>query len=76
MVAIYKTFTIKSCPLEVIHTRQWKAHVAITWERDGVVDSRSFAAGTAHPTQDEAHLHGINFGQLIIDRKIPDLYLD
>ena len=76
MVATYKSFTIKSFPLEVIHTGQWKAHVAITWEHDGIIDSRSFPVGTAHSTQDEAHLRGINFGQLIIDRKIPGLYLD
>ena len=76
MTAAYKHFTIKSFPLQIIHTGQWKAHIAITWERDGLADSRSFPVGTAHATEGEAHLHGINFGQRIIDRKIPDLDLD
>ena len=70
MIATYKFFTIKSFPLQLIHTGQWKAHVAITWERDGIVNSRSFPVGTDHPTQEDAHRHGINFAQRIIDKKV------
>lgn len=76
MIGTYKNFTIKSFPLQLLHTGQWKTHIAITWECNGVSNSRSFSGNTAHPTQEEAHLHGITFGQLIIDRKVPDLWLD
>jgi hypothetical protein len=76
MTGRYKNFTIKSFPLQLLHSGHWKSHIAITWERDGMINSRTFPGDTAHPTENEAHLHGISFGQRIIDRKVPDLYLD
>ena len=76
MTAMYKYFTIKSFPLQLFDTGQWKTHIAITWERDGIINSRSFPGNTAYPTREEAHLHGINLGRRIIDRKEADLYLD
>ena len=76
MTGMYKNFTIKSFPLELIATGQWKVHIAILWERDGITNSRSFSADNSYPTQEEAHLHGIQFGQRIIDRRMPDLWLD
>jgi hypothetical protein len=76
MVGTYKNFTIKSFPLQLPNSGHWKTHVAIIWERDGLSNSRSFSGDTSHPTEDEAHLYGITFGQRIIDRKVPDLWLD
>jgi hypothetical protein len=76
MVGTYKNYTIKSFPLQLVNTGLWKTHIAILWERDGICNSRSFSGDTSHPTEDEAHLDGISFGQLIIDRKVPDLWLD
>ena len=76
MVGTYKNFIIKSFPLQLLGTDQWKTHIAIVWERDGITNSRSFSGDTAHATQEEAHVHGLNLGQRIIDRKVPDLWLD
>jgi len=76
MIDTYKNFTIKSFPLQLFGTGQWKTHIAIVWECDGITNSRSFSLDSTHPTQDEAHLHAIQLGQRIIDRKMPDLWLD
>jgi len=76
MTGTYKNFTIKSFPLQLLGTGQWKTHIAVTWECDGITNRRSFSGDTAHRTQEEAHLHGIALGQRIIDGKVPDLWLD
>jgi len=76
MTGTYKSFTIKSFPLQLLGTGQWKTHIAVTWECDGITNRRSFSGDTAHRTQEEAHLHGIALGQRIIDGKVPDLWLD
>ena len=76
MIGMYKNFTIKSFPLQLFGTGPWKTHIAIVWELDGITNSRSFSSDIAHPTQEEAHLHAIQFGQRIIDRKVPDVWLD
>jgi len=76
MIGTYKNFTIKSFPFQLFGSGQWKTYIAITWECDGIINSRSFSGETTHPTQEEAHLQGINLGQRIIDRKVPELDLD
>ena len=76
MTIVYKNYTIKSFPLQLIATGQWRSYISISWERDGIPASRPFSGDTICATQEEAHSHGIHFGQRIIDRKVPDSWLD
>jgi len=76
MIGMYKNFTIKSFPLQLFGTGQWKTHIAIVWERDGITNSRSFSLDSTHTTQEEAHTHGIQLGHRIIDMNMLDLWLD
>lgn len=75
-IVIYKNYTIKSFPLQLIATGHWKTHISISRVSDGISTSRPYSSETTYATQEEAHLHGIQFGQRIIDKKVPDLWVD
>jgi hypothetical protein len=47
--------------------------ITIFWESNGVMNMRSFGEGGLYDTEDEADVHGINYGQRIIDGKVPGL---
>jgi len=72
----YKTYIIRSTPLHLLATGQWKIDASIAWERAGVLTERPFGLETAYQTEQEAALHGITFGQRIIDGKVPGLSVD
>lgn len=69
----YKNYTIQSNPVYLFDTEQWKLTIAITWERSGGMTSRKFSGPITYSTKQEAADHGINFGQRIIDGKVPGL---
>ena len=73
---VYKNYTIKSFPLQLIANGQWKTHISISWERDGIRTSRPFSMDKTFATQEEAHVYGIEWGQRIIDRKVADSWVD
>jgi hypothetical protein len=55
---------------------QWTLAIVISWERDEGVTSRPFTAENTYPTEVDADLHGIAYGQRIIDGKIPGCSVD
>jgi hypothetical protein len=68
--ARYKGYTIQSTPLQ--HPAwQWTIEITIEWENEGTVTARPFSDENKFRTEAEADLHGIAFGQLIIDGQIP-----
>ena len=69
--ASYKSYTIRSTPLQHPDSRQWIIGITIEWERDGTVTARPFSDDNKFQTEAEADLHGIAFGQLIIDGQVP-----
>jgi hypothetical protein len=70
---IYKTYTIRSIPLQLLAPGQWKIEIYVAWERAGIVSDRPFSLAHTYQTEEEADLHGITFGQRIIDGKVPGL---
>ena len=74
--ATYKAYTIKSFPLRLVTTGHWKLHISISWERHGQMVARPFSGEAIYPTEEEANFHGINFGQRIIDGKVPDAWVE
>jgi hypothetical protein len=75
-IVTYKAYTIKSCPLQQLTTGQWKPHISISWDRDGIVILRPFSAENTYPTEEQADIHGSTYGQRIIDGKVPGLSVD
>jgi len=72
---VYLGHTIKSAPLQQFKTDRWKVEISIFWTRDGVTTMRSFSADGAYSTEAEADLHGIAFGERIIEGKVSGLTL-
>lgn len=67
----YKTYAIKSAPTQVLSSGKWEVHISILWELGGIVSMRSFSAVGLYDTEEEADLHGLAYGQRIIDGKVP-----
>jgi len=69
----YKTYTIESFPVQELDTGVWR--VDITISRESVSDPRPFSVDQTYFTQEEAEIHGITYGQRIIDGKVPGVSL-
>ena len=74
--ATYKHYTIRSTTHQLVDALQWTLSIVIEWERDGEVTGRPFSADNTYPTETEADLHGLSYGQRIIDGKFPGLSVD
>lgn len=75
-VFIYKTYPIRSTPLQLRDVMQWMLSIVISWEREGQVIKRPFSAESTYLTEAEAELQGIAYGQRIIDGQVPGLSVD
>lgn len=67
---VYQGYTIKSFPQQNLKSAQWTINLEIFWEEHGVTTVRSFTAETHYVTEEDADLHGIAYGQRIIDGKV------
>lgn len=74
--ATYKNYTIRSTPLQPLDPTHWTIAIVIDWERDGQVTGRSFSVESPYQTEEDAHVHGVTFGQRIIDGKVHGLSVD
>ena len=70
---IYQRYTINSEPTQNTETGQWQLRISIFCEQDGVTESTPYWMPLEYATEAEADIHGITFGQRIIDGKIPGL---
>jgi hypothetical protein len=69
----YKDHIIKSDPEPVGATGQWRLRITIYSQADGILKMQPFLGPTVYNTQEEADIHGIAYGQRIIDEKVPGL---
>ena len=69
----YQHYSIHSTPFPVLDSTKWTLVITISWERNGLTTCLPFSAENIYATEAEADLHGITFGQRIIDGKIPGL---
>lgn len=74
--ARYKDYTIRSTPLQLMDSMQWMLSIVISWEHDGKLTVRPFSAENTYQTEAEADLHGIAYGQRIIDGQVHGLSVD
>jgi len=69
----YGSYTIKSVPVPLFKTYEWRVHVSISWIQDGVIAMWRVTSDSAYPTEMGADLHGITYGQQIIDAEMASL---
>jgi len=67
---VYQGYTIKSFPHQRLQSGQWTVHLQIFWNDHGVTTMKVFTADTPYATEDEADIHGIGYGQRIIDGRM------
>ncbi|HMU55010.1 MAG TPA: hypothetical protein PKA61_08385 [Nitrospira sp.] len=69
----YQGYTIKSFPQQQLRSGQWTIHLKIFWKDHDATTMKVFTDDTPYATEEEADLHGITYGQRIIDGKVPGL---
>lgn len=71
----YQGYTIRSYPRRFPKHGGWTIKISITWRADGLTKVKEYSADSPFRSEAEADIHGITFGQRIIDKKIPGLSL-
>jgi hypothetical protein len=69
----YRNCIIKSNPEPVAASGEWRLRIAIYSQANGVLNMQSFSGPTVYNSEEEADVHGIAYGQRIIDEKVPGL---
>lgn len=71
----YQGYIIRSYPRRLAKRSQWTIKIAISWESGGLTRFKEYSADSPFQSEGEADVHGITFGQRIIDNKIAGLSL-
>ena len=66
----YEGYTIQSFPTCLADGEKWRLRILISFEQHGRVTTREFSADVLYATEQEADIHGITFGQRLIDGKV------
>jgi hypothetical protein len=66
----YQGYTIVSAPYRLNNEEKWQLRVFISVEDHRGVRTRQFSADGLYATEQEAAIHGISFGQRLIDGKV------
>ena len=66
----YEGYTIQSSPRCLADREQWQLCIVISVEQPGGVKPREFSSEVLYATEQEADIHGIAFGQRLIDGKV------
>ena len=69
----YKGYAITSSPVHDTQTDEWRLSISIAWERNGNTISQPYWIPISYSSETEADIHGVAFGQRIIDGKIPGI---
>jgi hypothetical protein len=66
----YQGYTIQSSPKYEANWEKWRLRIFISVEDRQVIRSREFSSEVLYKTEQEADIHGITFGQRLIDGKV------
>lgn len=66
----YKGYSVESVPHLDTNGGKWRIHVFISVQQPSGIQTREFSAEALYATELEADIHGIAFGQRIIDGKV------
>ncbi|MBH0198301.1 MAG: hypothetical protein HP497_02635 [Nitrospira sp.] len=68
--AEYKGYTIESAPHHEANWGKWGLHIFISVQHPRGIQTREFSSDVLYATEEEADVHGITFGQRVIDGKV------
>ena len=71
----YQGYTIRSYPRRLGKGGEWTIKISISWQIGGFTSVKEYSADSPFASEGEADIHGITFGQRIIDNKIAGLSL-
>ena len=66
----YEGYTIQSASRCRADCGKWQLRILISFEQHGGIKTREFSADGLYATEQEADIHGITFGQRLIDGKV------
>lgn len=66
----YQGYIIQSIPQCLKEKEQWRLCILISVEDSRQVRTREFSEDVWYATEQEAHIHGITFGQRVVDGKV------
>jgi PilZ domain-containing protein len=66
----YQGYTIQSAPHHLVDGEKWRLRIFISLEDHRGIQTREFSAEVLYATEQEADIHGIAFGQRLIDGKV------
>jgi hypothetical protein len=67
---LYEGYVIQSSPRYLAEWEQWQLCIFISFQQHGAMKPREFSSEVLYPTKQEADIHGIAFGQKLIDGKV------
>ncbi len=67
---VYQGYTIRSTPRHEAEWNKWAINIVISVDHPTGVKSRQFSGDVLYATEQEADIHGLAFGQRLIDGKI------
>lgn len=66
----YQGYTIQSSPHHLADGAKWQLRIFVSVDDHRGVKTRDFSADVLYATEQEADIHGIAFGQRLIDGKV------
>jgi len=66
----YKGYTIESVPYPETNREKWRIHILISVLQPSDIQTREFSTHVLYETEAEADVHGVTFGQRIIDGSV------
>ena len=66
----YQGYTIQSSPHPLAQGEKWQLRISISLDNHRGVKTREFSADVWYATEQEADIHGITYGQRLIDGKV------
>jgi hypothetical protein len=69
---LYEGYAIQSSPRYLAESEKWQLCIVISFKQHGAMKPREFSSEVLHMTEQEADIHGIAFGQHLIDGKVED----
>jgi hypothetical protein len=67
---LYEGYAIRSFPKYLEEWEKWQFRIVISFKQHGAMQSREFSSEILYLTEHDADIHGIMFGQHLIDGKV------
>ena len=69
----YKGYVIQSTPEPIAASGEWRLRITICLRASGMLNMQPFSGPTVYDTEEEADIHGVAYGQRIVDERVSGL---